>query len=173
MVPTDLELVARAVRSFLRSIKEDQDRLYEVGRHSASNSLVIGFRLVTMRCAVAGIGAISILESMLQDTYDWQRPFEALNDHLRRHGLHEIADRFQDFRAAVNVLKHGRGRSYDGLQRQGRELAFRVKPPDEPCFEEGDVAEIATLVEVNPEFLRNCSEIIEEIVTALKEHPPE
>jgi hypothetical protein len=73
----------------------------------------------------------------------------------------------------VNVLKHGRGRSYEKLVAKSVKLPFAVKPPDEAFFEEGDVSEVTSLVEVNPGFVRKCSAVIEEVIAALEEDPLE
>jgi hypothetical protein len=46
-------------------------------------------------------------------------------------------------------------------------LAFRVKQPDETFFNEGDVAEISTLVEVDDQFLLLCAEVIHGVAAVI------
>ena len=53
---------------------------------------------------------------------------------------------FLDFRDAINVLKHGAGRSHDRLLGRGERLDFSVRAQDEPFHDEGDVSEVSTLV---------------------------
>jgi hypothetical protein len=67
----------------------------------------------------------------------------------------------------VNVLKHGRGRSYKDLVKKAGSLPFRVKLPGEAFFFEGDVAEVSTLVEVDDAFVKLCAEVIHDVSVAI------
>lgn len=58
------------------------------------------------------------------------------------------------------MLKHGRGPSYETLAAKARTLPFRLKLPDEAFFFEGDVSEVSTLVKVDDQFVRNCTDVI-------------
>ena len=60
---------------------------------------------------------------------------------------------FDQFAAAVNVLKHGRGRSYDWLLSMRETLPFFLKGRDQHFFFEGDVSEPDTLVLVDDAFV--------------------
>lgn len=46
-------------------------------------------------------------------------------------------------------------------------LPFRVKLPNEAFFDEGDVAEVSTLVEVDDAFVLLCAEVIHNVSTAI------
>lgn len=173
MAPSDFELIPLSVGFTLNHALEAQEKVAEALQHSAGTSLVTALRMLTMQCAIVAIGTVSIFESLLQQSYGWKDAFPALDAHLRRHRRGELADRFLDFHDAVNVLKHGRGRSYEKLVAKSAKLPFAVKSPYEAFFEEGDVSEVASLVEVNPEFVRKCSAVIEEVIAALEEDPLE
>ena len=74
-----------------------------------------------------------------------------------------MADRYLDFRLAVNVLKHGEGRSYEKLLDRQALLPFAIKGRGEAFFEEGDVSEVGGLVDTRGRFIDQCVEIISEI----------
>lgn len=57
--------------------------------------------------------------------------FAESNRRLDTTGMTELRDLFVRLQQAVNVLKHGRGRSYDALVGVAAEIPFRVKLPDE------------------------------------------
>jgi hypothetical protein len=82
---------------------------------------------------------------------------------LEREGEVDLGKRFSLFVYAINVLKHGRGRSYDALVAMGTDLPFRIKHPGEDFFFEGDVSEVATLVEVDDRFVRECTDLIAQV----------
>ena len=67
----------------------------------------------------------------------------------------------------MNVLKHGRGRSYDALVAVAATLPFRVKLPHEAYFNEGDISEVSTLIEVNDYFVLLCADVISQVSVAL------
>jgi len=54
-------------------------------------------------------------------------------------GAQDLKERFVNLRLAINVLKHGEGRSYTDLLEKAAALPFRIKQPTENFFNEGDV----------------------------------
>jgi hypothetical protein len=82
---------------------------------------------------------------------------------LERSGEIDLRNRFSFFLHAINVLKHGRGRSYDALIAMHASLPFRIKRPGEHSFFEGDVSEVATLVEVDDRFLQECADLVAQV----------
>jgi hypothetical protein len=105
----------------------------------------------------------SIFESLLQDCMQWTEPFDSLNVYLRKHQRDTLAQTVGDYKLAINVLKHGRGASYEGLLARGAELEFNVKPKGDYFFFEGDVSEVVgVLVDVDDRFVRRCAALIEE-----------
>ncbi|WP_146193600.1 hypothetical protein [Sphingosinicella humi] len=120
-----------------------------------------------MQSAILAIGALQAFEGLLQQEKGWTNTFQELDRTLRASGRAELADRFFDYRDAINVLKHGEGRSYDKLVARRDVLPFKVKAKHQAFFEEGDVSEGIRLVEADHVFVRQCSDTIQEIVEAL------
>ena len=71
------------------------------------------------------------------------------------------------------MLKHGRGKSYDTLVEKSGLLPFRIKLPRESFFDEGDITEVSTLIEVDDKFVLNCAELIEQVSKELSDKFPD
>lgn len=93
--------------------------------------------------------------------------------YLKNVGELDLKERFEDLFLAVNVLKHGRGRSYDVLVVKTDILPFRIKRPNESFFFKGDVSEISTLVEVDDTFVQLCGRVISEVSKSISRVRPE
>lgn len=138
-----------------------------------STSRVIMARMMMMRATIVATGTISVFEALLQQSLDWEQPFARLDSHLREHGLDDLAERFLDYRDAINVLKHGAGRSHDRLLDRSDRLDFRVRALDQPFHDEGDVSEVSTLVRADLAFVRNCGRLVGEVAEALRRTMPD
>jgi hypothetical protein len=169
MATSDLELIPRAVAFTLEHTAEARAKVHEALQTSGATPLVTALRMMTMQQAIVAIGALQVFESVLQQTYGWKDAFPELDAHLRRHGKDDLADRFVQFKDAMNVLKHGAGKSYERLLAKAGKLPFKVKPKDEAFFSEGNVSEVTSLIEPTPEFVESCAKIIEEVIAALAE----
>ena len=112
-----------------------------------------------------------MFEAILQDGLGCNDGFIEANEILRSEDETLLNKRFSDLQLAINVLKHGRGRSYDELVKNV-ELPFRIKQPNEDFFCEGDVSEVSTLIEVDDAFVRNCSQVIYEVSAIIKRVRP-
>ena len=66
-----------------------------------------------------------------------------------------------------------KGRSYDTLVAKSSTLSFKIKMPGEDYFDEGDVSEISTLIEVNDEFVLDCARLIEEVSEEITKERPD
>jgi hypothetical protein len=91
---------------------------------------------------------------------------------LDEQGEHELRGRFETYYLAVNVLKHGRGHSYDKLVSRYSALPFLLKLPNESFFFEGDASEISTLVQVDDVFVIGCAEVIRDVSHVIKRARP-
>jgi hypothetical protein len=151
-----------AESSNLKSLEQD-----------GSTSRVIMARMMTMRATIVATGTISVFEALLQQSLGWEQPFAQLDTHLREQGLDELAERFLDYRDAINVLKHGAGRSHDRLLDRRERLGFSVRALDEPFHDEGDVSEVSTLVRADIAFVRNCGRLVGEVAEALRRTVPD
>ena len=122
---------------------------------------------------VTAVGIFSIFEARLQDCLECSDGFAELRKILLSAGEQDLALRFDQYAAAVNVLKHGKGRSYDSLLSMPAALPFVVKARDQHFFFEGDVSEPDTLVLVDDAFVRSCAELIQALFDAVQRAKPE
>lgn len=162
------ELISRAAEFALNYASDTEAKLDEEFQTSGATSLVNVARMLTMLRAVIAIGSLSVFESVLQQQTGWDDPFGRVDQELRSNGNDMLADRLLDYRNAINVLKHGKGRSYEALLRRGSALDFPVKPPDQSFFHEGDISEGLHLIKADDGFGRRCAGIIQEVAEALR-----
>jgi hypothetical protein len=121
--------------------------------------------MIQLSRAIIAVGMFSIFESVVQDRLQCRNGFDTVRECLERENENDLNNRFAVFVHAINVLKHGRGRSYDALVTMDNDLPFRIKRPGEVFFSEGDVSEVATLIEVDDRFVRDCAAVIAQIAT--------
>jgi hypothetical protein len=134
---------------------------------SGSTPPVEMLQAVNLQKAITAVGALSMFEAMLQDSLGCDDGFKGALEALRKQGAGSLAHRLHLFILAINVLKHGDGRSYEALLAE-KGLPFRIKRRDEPFFHEGDVSEIATFVQADDEFVLNCATLISEVTVELR-----
>lgn len=167
------DLVDRSTAFTLTALREANERTTDALQTSAATSLVKTLQMIQLQKAILAVGMFSIFEAILQDSLNCKDGFQEANDILDRERQIVLKERFSDLQLAINVLKHGRGRSYDALVAKAGALPFRVKLPGESCFFEGDVSEISTLIEVDDRFVLSCAEVIEEVSEAIRKARPE
>jgi hypothetical protein len=164
----DIQLLSRCAELTLsHSKKIEEEALVEL-ENSSRTSLIMTLRTIRLQHAVLAIGMLSLFESLLKSHMRWAHPFDQLRDYLNQHQRLDLAQVFEQYRLAVNVLKHGRGRSYDRLLTQSTELEFKIKEPSEAFFHEGDVSEVVTLIDADDQFVRRCAALVEEISTFIR-----
>lgn len=116
--------------------------------------------MIQLQKAIIAIVMFSMFDSILQDQLSCRNGFESAKKILKEKQNLELHDRFDEFICAINVLKHGQGKSYDALLSKSELLPFRIKLREENFFDEGDVSEIDTLIEVDDNFVLNCASLI-------------
>jgi len=129
---------------------------------------VKGLQAMRFQKAVLCVGVFSMFEAKLQDSLNCENGFAELKKRLLLYREFEILKEFETFKLAINVLKHGRGRSYDQLVANSNSLPFSIRMPDNIFFEEGDITEVATLVDVTDEFVTSCVNLIRSISEVLR-----
>lgn len=144
-------------------IEETQAEILGLMRDHPSSVHMKNLQSLRLQYAVTAVGIFSIFEADLQRELNADHGFRALKILLKERGEDTLLERFDLFKHAINVLKHGAGRSYDKLRTHEGELPFRIRKPDEDFFDEGDCTEIDTLVLVGDEFVRSCAEIVYQI----------
>lgn len=150
--------------AFMKSrIGDAQAEIICLMQNQPSSVHMKNLQSLRLQYAVTAVGIFSIFEAELQGQLEAEDGFRALRRLLNEHGKDELLRRFDLFKHAVNVLKHGEGRSYEALRVYDGELPFRIRLPDQEFFEEGDCTEIGTLVLADDEFVRNCAELVHQI----------
>src|SRR4051794_13581428 len=170
-MPSDIGLLNRCAQFTLNHARDVENDVLGKLETSAATPLVVALRVIRLQKAILVTGMFSLYESFLQVGMGWKErsAFEELEKFLKKHDEHKLSQVFSDYRLAVNVLKHGRGSSYDRLAKRSSELEFKMKLPDEVFFFEGDVSElVSVLIDVDDNFVERCAEIIQETLAVLR-----
>ena len=167
------ELVYRCATFTLESLQGVNERTVEALQTSAATSLVKTLQIIQLQKVILAVGMFSIFEASLQDRLSCNDGFREAGEILDLQGENALKEKFSDIAAAINVLKHGRGRSYDALVAKAQTLPFRVKMPDEAFFFEGDISEVSTLVEVDDAFVQRCGNVIGQVSQVLRRARPD
>ncbi len=122
--------------------------------------------MVQIQKVISAVGMFSIFEAKLQNVLNCRNGFRGVAETLTQQGDLDLQARFADLLLAIHVLKHGRGQSYDVLVNKAASLPFKVKLANEDFFNEGDVGEASTHVEVDDAFALGCADVIREVAVA-------
>lgn len=162
------DLIDRCATFTLESLRSANVRTVEALQTSAATPLIKTLQMIQLQKVILAVGMFSIFEASLQDRLGCGDGFREAGAILDQQGENELKEIFSDLAAAINVLKHGKGRSYDALVAKAQTLPFRVKLPDEAFFFEGDVSEVSTLVEVDDEFVQQCGNVFGRVSEVLR-----
>ncbi|HEJ2271671.1 TPA: hypothetical protein ACXNIK_005936 [Pseudomonas aeruginosa] len=162
------ELAARCAEFTIQSLSDLTDRTTQALTESGSTSLVKTLQMINLQKSILAVGMFSVFEAYLQDRLNCKDGFLAVREKLDQAGALTLKENFLDIASAINVLKHGRGRSYNHLIENSERLPFRVKYTGEDYFEEGDVSEVLSLIDVNDDFIRLCGDTIREVSEFLR-----
>ena len=167
------DLIDRSTAFTLASLSGVSEKIGDELQTSGAIRLVKALQMVQLQKVIMAVGMFSIFEASLQSALSCKEGFRKANDLLETAGKTDLKRRFTDLQIAINVLKHGHGRSYDDLIKRVADLDFRVRLPGQAFFEEGDVSEIATLVEVDDPFVTSCARVIREVSEAIRSVRPD
>jgi len=162
------DLVQRSTAFSLNALAVAQSKVIENLQTSAATPLVKAARMIRLQKAISAVGMFSMFDAILQDRLKCVDGFKGAAVALEAKGQLLLKERFADLQLAINVLKHGKGRSYDALVQKANALPFRVKLPGDAFFNEGDVSEVSTLVEVDDAFVLLCAEVIHDVSVSIK-----
>ena len=166
------ELVYRGTIFTLRALEDVNFKVIEELKTSASTIAVKNLQMIQLQKAILAIGMFSLFDSILQEGLSCRNGFEEAKKVLVQRGKIELQNHLDNFICAINVLKHGRGRSYDALVSKSESLPFKIKLPGENFFDEGDVSEVSTLIELDDKFVLNCAELIEQVSKEIRQEFP-
>lgn len=167
------ELVDKCAVFTTETLSKANEKTIEELQTSGSTSLVKTLQMIQLQKTIFTVGMFSIFEANLQKRLSCINGFDQAKKILDDEGENDIKSRFDNLILAINVLKHGRGRSYDTLVVNSKSLPFRIKLPNESFFFEGDVLEVSTLVQVDDAFVQLCGDIIREVTIVLRRVNPE
>ena len=160
---SDIELLPRCADFTLLHSRSAEQRVLEELETNTGTSLFMTLRMLRLQRAVLAVGMFSLFEALLQTHLGWDAPFKQLNEYLIGRNHCRLAETFSDYLAAVNVLKHGRGRSYDQLSAKRSVLEFKLMADGARFFQEGEMSEVNVLIDADDKFVRRCASLIEEI----------
>lgn len=166
------EVTARCVGFMINALNNASRANWDDGS-DGSTRFVKNAQALQLGKVVTAVGIFSIFEARLQDGLNCPDGFAELRRILLSASEHDLELRFRQFAAAVNVLKHGRGRSYDWLLSSQEVLPFVLKARDQRFFFEGDVSEPNTLVLVDDAFVRDCADLVEASIDVLQRLRPD
>jgi hypothetical protein len=161
------ELVQHTTAFTLNALETAWQATTDELQSSAETQLVKALQIVQLQKAISAVGMLAMFDAEIQERLQCRDGFSEANQRLDTAGNGELRDLFLKLQQAVNVLKHGRGRSYDSLVAVAATLLFHVKLPDEAFFNEGDVSEISALIEVDDKFVLLCVDVISQVSSAL------
>ena len=161
------ELIRHSTELSINALNIAQQSAIESLQTSAATLLVKTLQMVQLQKAITAVGMFSMFDAILQEQLQCSNGFQRAIELLEAHGETALKEQFCDLQLAVNVLKHGRGRSYNALIQKASSLSFRVKLPGEVFFNEGDVAEVSTLIEVDDQFMRLCAQTIYSVAVSI------
>lgn len=168
------EIIGRCTAFTLGALDEVNEKTINALQKSGATTLVRTLQMIRLQKTILAVGMFSLFEATLQDSLNCRNGFVEAKKILDQDGNAAILERFTDLELAINVLKHGRGRSFDTLVAKcGGTLKPYVKQLDEQFSDEGDVSEIATLIDVDDKFIFLCGEIIEQMSEVIKRTRPD
>lgn len=158
------ELIYRSTSFTLEVLEETNSKIIDALQTSGSTILVKNLQMIQFQKVIFAIGMFSMFDAILQDNLSCENGFKEAKKRLLVNQNLKLHDHFDDFICAINVLKHGKGRSYDTLLLKSEFLPFRIKLKGESFFDEEDVSEIETLIEVDDNFVLNCADLIDKVL---------
>lgn len=161
------ELVDSCTTYTLDALASVNSRVIDELQTRGSSSLVRTLQMVQLQKTILAIGMFSMFDAALQGEVQCEDGFKETKRILEQGNLLVIKDRFENYCRAINVLKHGYGRSYDDLVKSTQKLPFRIRQRGDEFLDEGDVWQIGTLIEVDDDFVRNCADVIREVSEAV------
>lgn len=166
------DLISGSSSLTVQAIKEAEDKIHQELRTSGSTCLVRGLQNLTIQKAIYALGLFSVFEAILQVNLGCDDGLETAKSILSDEGETDLHENFCDLSKAVNVLKHGRGRSYKALFDKATQLSFRVKH-SEDGYSEGNVSEVNLLIDVDYDFIDYCAGIIRDVSKVIERARPD
>ena len=149
------KLIVDCTNFTLKEIERVETKIIKELENGAKTSSVKGLQMLQLQRAIFAVGIFSMFDAEMQDQLSCKDGFSEVSNILNKGIDKNLSNQFRYYRLAINVLKHGNGRSYNELLKDFQDLPFKIKQPGEFFFFEGDVSEINTLIEVDSAFFYN------------------
>lgn len=162
------DLIYRSTSFTLNAINATNEKITDALQTSGSTILVKNLQMIQLQKAIYAVGMFSIFDAELQNQLSCSNGFKGAKKLLKEKGKVELLNQFEDYICAINVLKHGEGKSFNALVMKAQSLPFRIKLSGESFFDEGDVSEVDTLIQVDDNFVLNCADIIEKVSNEIR-----
>lgn len=168
------ELIYRCATFTLDTLNELEEKTINSLQTTGATSLVKTLQMIRLEKIILAVGMFSVFEALIQNRLNCNNGFEGAKNILKQNGDLEVLSRIENLELAINALKHGKGRSYNAILAKGVEsLKLKVKPSDEQYFDEGDVSEVSTLIDVNNNFIDDCVEVIKLVSKSIEKYCPD
>jgi hypothetical protein len=128
------ELIGYCTAFALKALTEAETTAMEALQTGGGTKPVRAIQMAQLQRTVSAVGMFSIFDAMLQDCLQCTDGFKRAGELLESAGESALKERFDVLHLAVNVLKHGSGRSYDELLARADVLPFRLKRRNEVFF---------------------------------------
>ncbi|HBR11611.1 MAG TPA: hypothetical protein DD740_05270 [Chryseobacterium sp.] len=146
------------------TLEEIENKILKELETSGATNHVKNLQMINLQKTFFFIGVFSYYEALLQERLECKNGFEETKNILKENNENELLENFIELQLIVNVLKHGKGRSYDQLfEKSDRKINIKIKAIDEAFFDEGNIDEISSLIEVNNEFIEQSIKIINDV----------
>ena len=162
------DLIARCTTMTLNALSGANREVLQALETSGATRHVKALQTIELQRVIFAVGIFSIFEAHLQDALACRDGFAEARRILDAAGEADLRDRFEQVYLATNVLKHGKGQSYEKLVAMAPNLPFRVMLPNEGFFEEGDVSEVTSLVLIDDAFVQHCATVIFEVARVVE-----
>lgn len=170
MALNDTQLLTACADFTLHHTHQAEQQTFQELETNGATRLVTALRIFRLQRAILAVGMFSMFEALLQTKLGWAKPFTQLDTFLRQLGQVDLASKITDYRLAINVLKHGEGRSHAELLSRAATLEFKVRAVVDHFQEEGDVSDVPILVDADDQFVRRSAQLIEQASDAIRSH---
>jgi len=158
----------------ISNLTELEDKLTDSLNTKAAKPLVAALQISRLQRTIHAVGLFSLFEALLQERLCCKEGFKEAKKILKKVGDLDLLNEFIKIELAINALKHGHGKSFNALiEKEKINNDINVKKSDQDFFDEGDVSEIFTLVDVDNDFIFKCVDIISGVSISISKYRPD
>src|SRR5690606_32261150 len=134
------ELILRSSSFLENTLEEIENKTLKALETSGATIHIKNLQMINLQKAFFFIGVFSYYEALLQERLKCKNGFEEAKRILKENNDNLLLEKFIELQLIVNVLKHGKGRSYNQLiEKDDRKINVVIKEPKEEYFEEENV----------------------------------